>query len=44
VLKQAEAELLALGKQNKLNRYEYIKAVLLLVDPFTEDNELLTPT
>lgn len=44
VLKQAEAELLALGKQNKLNRYEYIKGVLLLVDPFTEDNGLLTPT
>jgi len=44
VLKQASAELEALAKKNKLNRYEYVKGAMLLVDPFTEDNGLLTPT
>jgi long-chain acyl-CoA synthetase len=44
VIKQAHIELEALSKLNKLNRYEYVKGFILLVDPFTEDNNLLTPT
>jgi long-chain acyl-CoA synthetase len=44
VVKQAFKELETLAKKNKLNRYEFLKAVLLFVDPFTEDNGLLTPT
>jgi len=44
VLKQASAELEALSNQNNLNRYEFVKGFILLIDPFTEDNGLLTPT
>ena len=32
------------GKKAKFNSYEHVKAVRLLVEPFTIDNELLTPT
>jgi long-chain acyl-CoA synthetase len=44
VVNQAYKELDALARKNKLNRYEFVKGVLLFVDPFTEDNGLLTPT
>lgn len=44
VIAQAQKELDALAKQSKLNRYEFIKGISLFVDPFTEDNGLLTPT
>jgi long-chain acyl-CoA synthetase len=44
VVKQAYKELDTLARKNKLNRYEFCKAVLLYMDPFTEDNGLLTPT
>ena len=37
-------ELDKIGKKNKFNSYEKVKAVRLFVDPFTVDNELLTPT
>jgi long-chain acyl-CoA synthetase len=32
------------GKKNKFNSYERVKAVRLFVDPFTIENQLLTPT
>jgi long-chain acyl-CoA synthetase len=32
------------GRKNKFNSYERVKAVRLFVDPFTIDNQLLTPT
>lgn len=32
------------AKKNKFNSYEKVKAVRLFIDPFTIDNELLTPT
>lgn len=32
------------GKKNKFNSYERVKAVRLFLDPFTIENELLTPT
>lgn len=32
------------GKKAKFNNYEHVKAVRLLVEPFSIDNELLTPT
>lgn len=37
-------ELDKVGKKNKFNSYEKVKAVRLFVEPFTVDNELLTPT
>ena len=37
-------ELDRVGKKNKFNSYEKVKAVRLFLDPFTVDNELLTPT
>ncbi|KAF2128914.1 acetyl-CoA synthetase-like protein [Dothidotthia symphoricarpi CBS 119687] len=37
-------ELDRVGKQNKFNSYERVKAVRLFLDPFTIENELLTPT
>ena len=37
-------ELLRVGKKSKFNSYENVKAVRLFIDPFTIDNELLTPT
>jgi long-chain acyl-CoA synthetase len=33
-----------IGKKNKFNSWERVKAVHLLIEPFTIDNELLTPT
>ncbi|KAB2579649.1 putative amp-binding enzyme protein [Lasiodiplodia theobromae] len=32
------------GKKAKFNSYEKVKAIRLLIDPFTIENELLTPT
>lgn len=37
-------ELDRVGKKSKFNSYEKVKAVRLFIDPFTIDNELLTPT
>jgi long-chain acyl-CoA synthetase len=37
-------ELDRVGKKNKFNSYERVKAVRLFLDPFTIDNQLLTPT
>lgn len=38
------AELDKIGRKKKFNSYERVKAVYLDVDPFTIENELLTPT
>lgn len=32
------------GRKNKFNSYERVRAIRLMVEPFTIDNELLTPT
>ena len=32
------------GKKNKFNSYERVRAVRLMIEPFTVENELLTPT
>lgn len=37
-------ELDKVGRKNKFNSYERVKAVRLFVDPFTIENQLLTPT
>ncbi|TKA41677.1 hypothetical protein B0A49_12939, partial [Cryomyces minteri] len=37
-------ELDKVGKRNKFNSYERVRGVRLLVEPFTIENELLTPT
>ncbi|KAH3955364.1 hypothetical protein HBI56_014060 [Parastagonospora nodorum] len=37
-------ELDRVGRKNKFNSYERVKGVRLFLDPFTIDNELLTPT
>lgn len=37
-------ELERVGRKNKFNSYERVKAVRLFLDPFTIDNQLLTPT
>jgi long-chain acyl-CoA synthetase len=44
VRKAVVKELLKVGKKAKFNSYENVKAVRLLVEPFSIDNELLTPT
>jgi long-chain acyl-CoA synthetase len=44
VQKAVLRELSRVGKQAKFNSYENVRAVRLLLDPFTIDNELLTPT
>jgi len=41
---QATKELAKVAKKNKFNRYEVCRALYLFVDPFTIENELLTPT
>jgi long-chain acyl-CoA synthetase len=37
-------ELERVGKKNKFNSYERVKGVRLFLDPFTIENQLLTPT
>ena len=37
-------ELDRVGKKNKFNSYEKVKSVRLMVEPFSIENELLTPT
>lgn len=37
-------ELGKVGKKSKFNSYENVRAVRLMADPFTIENELLTPT
>ncbi|KAF2840289.1 long-chain-fatty-acid-CoA ligase/ protein binding protein [Patellaria atrata CBS 101060] len=44
VRKAVIKELDKVAKRNKFNSYEKVRDVRLLVDPFTIDNELLTPT
>lgn len=44
VLRAALKELDKAGKKAKFNSYEKVKAIRLLIDPFTIENELLTPT
>lgn len=44
VRKAVLKELDRVGKQNKFNNYERVKAIRLLVEPFSVENELLTPT
>ncbi|KAK1597612.1 AMP-binding enzyme [Colletotrichum navitas] len=38
------AELDKIGRSHKFNSYERVRNVYLTIDPFTVDNELLTPT
>lgn len=44
VRRAALKELDKAGKKAKFNSYEKVKALRLLIDPFTIENELLTPT
>ena len=44
VLKAALAELEKVGKANGFNGFERVKALRLLIEPFSVQNELLTPT
>lgn len=44
VVKQIHADLQRIAKENKFNKYEYCRAAKFYVDPFTPDNNLLTPT
>jgi long-chain acyl-CoA synthetase len=44
VRKAVLKELDRIGKKNRFNSYERVRAVHLEVEPFTIDNELLTPT
>ncbi|KAJ9665417.1 medium-chain fatty acid-CoA ligase faa2 [Coniosporium apollinis] len=44
VRKALVKELEKIGRKNKFNSYERVKAVRLFVEPFTIENELLTPT
>jgi long-chain acyl-CoA synthetase len=44
VRKAVVKELDKIGKKNKFNSYERVRAVHLEIEPFTIENELLTPT
>ena len=44
VRKMVLKELAKVGKKAKFNSYENVKAVRLLAEPFSIENELLTPT
>jgi long-chain acyl-CoA synthetase len=44
VERAALKELDKVGRKNKFNSYERVRAIRLFLDPFTVENELLTPT
>jgi len=44
VRKAVLKELTRVGKRSKFNSYEHVRAVRLMVEPFSIENELLTPT
>lgn len=44
IRKAVVKELTKVGRRNKFNSWENVKSVRLLVEPFTIENELLTPT
>lgn len=44
VRKEAIKELDKIGKKSKFNNYERVRNIVLMLEPFTIDNELLTPT
>lgn len=44
VERAALKELEKVARKNKFNSYERVRAIRLFLDPFTVDNELLTPT
>ena len=44
VRRKATSELAKVAKANKFNKWEYCRALYLYVEPFTIENELLTPT
>ncbi|KAI9859284.1 MAG: hypothetical protein M1813_007058 [Trichoglossum hirsutum] len=44
VRKAVIRELDKVGKKGKFNRYEYVRNAHLAIEPFTVENELLTPT
>ena len=44
VRKAVQKELDKIGKQNKFNNWERVRGVHLEIEPFTIENELLTPT
>ena len=44
VRKAVQKELLKVGKKSKFNSYEHVRAVRLMSEPFSIENELLTPT
>lgn len=44
VIKAVKADLDKVGRKNKFAGYERVRNFRLMVDPFTIDNELLTPT
>ena len=44
VVKAVQADLERVGRKNKFAGYERVRKCQLMVDPFTIDNELLTPT
>jgi len=44
VVKAVMRDLERVGKKNKFNNYERVRATTLLLEPFTIENELLTPT
>jgi long-chain acyl-CoA synthetase len=44
VRKAATKELADIARKNRLNRYEYCRAIYLDLEPFTEANGLVTPT
>ena len=44
VRQEVMKELEKVGKKNKFNAYERVRNAVLMIDPFTIENELLTPT
>jgi long-chain acyl-CoA synthetase len=44
VIKAVMKELDKIGKDNKFNSYERVRNLRLFIDPFTVENQLLTPT